>query len=220
MLVNASLVAFNLLPAFPMDGGRALRAVLAMRMEYTRATEVAASIGQGMALLFGFLGLMGNPILLFIALFVWIGATAESSVVQMKAALAGIPVQRAMMTQNRTLTPSDTLQTAADLLLSGSQRDFPVVQDGRLEGVLTREDLVAALTRSDRSVPVRQAMRQSFETTDVTEMLETALGRLKGQNNHTLPVLDRGSLAGLVTLDNIGEFLMIQAATRKGAKRH
>ena len=147
MMVNVVLVAFNLLPAFPMDGGRALRALLAMRIDYARATRLAATIGQGMAVLFAFVGLLGNPVLLFIALFVWIGASQEASGVEMKAALSGIPVRDAMLTDYRTLTGASTLQDARALLLTGSQQDFPIVDDGRVEGMLTRADLVAALER-------------------------------------------------------------------------
>ena len=159
MLANVFLAGFNLLPAFPMDGGRALRALLATRMEYTRATQRAAMIGQGMAILFGFIGLQGNPMLIFIALFVWIGAGQEASVVQMKSALAGIPLRRAMLTHFRTLTPTSTLGDAVDFLLTGSQQDFPVVANGRIEGMLTRSDLVKALTRSGRTAPVADNMR-------------------------------------------------------------
>jgi Zn-dependent protease len=215
MLANVFLAGFNLLPAFPMDGGRVLRALLATRMEYTRATQHAASIGQGMAILFGFLGLQGNPMLIFIALFVWIGAGQEASMVQMKSALAGIPVRRAMLTHFRTLRPASTLGDAADLVLSGSQQDFPVMDDGRLEGILTRSDLLAALTRSGRNAAVGDNMERDCPTADTSEMLETVLARVRGRDCHTVPVMERGALIGLVTMDNVGEFLMIQAAERK-----
>jgi Zn-dependent protease len=215
MLANVFLTLFNLLPAFPMDGGRALRALLATRMEYTRATQSAASIGQGMAILFGFIGLQGNPMLIFIALFVWIGAGQEASMVQMKMALAGIPVRRAMLTDFRTLTPANTLGDAADLVLTGSQQDFPVVTGGRLDGILTRSDLLTALARNGREASVGENMRRECATADAGEMLEAVLARLQGRSCLTVPVTDRGAMIGLVTMDNIGEFLMIQAAEKK-----
>jgi Zn-dependent protease len=213
MVANVFLAGFNLLPAFPMDGGRALRAVLATRMEYTRATQWAARVGQGMAICFGFVGLQGNPMLIFIALFVWIGAGQEASVVQMKSALAGIPLRRAMLTHFRTLTPASTLGDAVDLLLTGSQQDFPVVTNGRVEGMLTRSDLVRALPQSGRAALVADNMREC-PVAQASEMLETVLGRLRGRDCHTIPVLEHGSLIGLVTMDNVGEFLMIHAAER------
>ena len=213
MLANVFLAAFNLLPAFPMDGGRALRALLATRLEYTRATQRAAVVGQGMAILFGFIGLQGNPVLIFIALFVWIGAGQEASMVQMKSALAGIPLRRAMLTHFRTLTPASTLGDAVDLLLSGSQQDFPVVANGRVEGMLTRRDLVKALPQHGRAALVTDSMREC-PVALASEMLETVLGRLQGRDCHTIPVLEHGALIGLVTMDNVGEFLTIQAAER------
>ena len=213
MVANVILAGFNLLPAFPMDGGRALRAVLATRMEYTRATQQAAMVGQGMAILFGFAGLQGNPILIFIALFVWIGAAQEASMVQMKSALAGIPLRRAMLTYFRTLTPASTLGDAVDLLLTGSQQDFPVVANGQIEGMLTRSDLVKDLPQRGRAALVADSMREC-PVAQASEMLETVLGRLQGRDCHTIPVLEHGALIGLVTMDNVGEFLMIQAAER------
>jgi Zn-dependent protease len=214
MLANVFLAAFNLLPAFPMDGGRALRALLATRMEYTRATQVAAMVGQGMAILFGFIGLQGNPILIFIALFVWIGAGQEASMALMKSALAGIPLRRAMLTQFRTLSPLSTLGDAVDLLLTGSQQDFPVVANGRVEGMLTRTDLVKTLPQRGRTALVADSMR-ACPTAQASEMLEAVLARLQGRDCHTIPVLEHGALIGLVTMDNVGEFFMIQAAERR-----
>jgi Zn-dependent protease/predicted transcriptional regulator len=218
MAANIFLAGFNLLPAFPMDGGRVLRALLATRMEYTLATQRAAMVGQGMAIFLGFIGLQGNPILIFIALFVWIGAGQEASMVQMKSALAGIPLRRAMLTDFRTLTPSSTLGDAVDLLLSGSQQDFPVVASGRVEGMLTRSDLVKALPQRGRSALVADSMREC-PVAQASEMLETVLGRLQGRDCHTIPVLENGALIGLVTMDNVGEFLMIHAAERGTSDR-
>jgi Zn-dependent protease len=214
MIANVFLAGFNMLPAFPMDGGRALRAFLATRMEYTRATQHAAKIGQGMAIFFGFLGLQGNPILIFIALFVWIGAGQEASMVQMKSALAGIPVRRAMLTHFRTLKPEQTLGDAVDLLLTGSQQDFPVIANGRIEGMLPRSDLVKALAHNGRTASVADNLKQDCPTAEPSEMLEAVLGRVRGRDCHTIPVLEHGALVGLITMDNVGEFLMIQAAER------
>jgi len=211
MVVNVFLAAFNLLPAFPMDGGRVLRALLAKRMEYRRATQIAASIGPGMALLFGFAGLFLNPFLIFIALFVWIGAAQESSLVQMRSALGGIPMSRAMLTHFRTVAPQDSLDHVVELILSGSQQDFPVLEAGRVMGVLTRTDLVTALARHTTN-SVEQIMRRDFQTVDSHEMLEDSFRKLQGAARQTLPVLHGGQLIGLVTADNLGEFPMIQAA--------
>lgn len=218
LLVNVFLIVFNMLPAFPMDGGRVLRAVLAMRMEYTRATQIAASLGQAMALLFGFLGFFYNPFLLFIALFVWMGAAQESSMVQMKSALGGIPVRRAMQTEFRTLAAGDTLERAIEMILSGSQQDFPIMDDGRLVGILTRSDLLRALAHGQTHAPVSEVMQRDFRAVDPGDMLETAFLKLQDCQCHTLPVVRRGELVGLVTAENLGEFLMIQAALQKSGR--
>jgi Zn-dependent protease len=212
MLVNVVLVVFNMIPAFPMDGGRVVRALLAMRLEYTRATQIAASLGQGIAFLLGFIGLFTNPLLVFTALFVWMGAAQESSMVQMKSSLGGIPVSRAMLTDFNAVSSRDTLARAVELILAGSQQDFPVVDDGRVSGVLTRGDLLIALQRHGPSAPVAEVMRRDVQIADAFEMLETVSARLQECNCHTLPVVRNGQLVGLVTMENIGEFLMIQAA--------
>jgi Zn-dependent protease/CBS domain-containing protein len=210
--VNVTLAVFNLLPAFPMDGGRVLRALLAMRMDYVHATQYAARMGQAMALLFGFLGLFANPFLVFIALFVWLGAAEEAAMVQMRSALDGIPVIRAAITNFQTVRSHDSLARVVDHILAGFQQDFPVVDDGHVVGVLTRSDLLAALARSRQETAVEEVMQREFETADPLEMLEPALARLRRCNCHTLPVVREGRLVGLLTMDNLSEFLMIRQA--------
>ena len=216
MLVNVILVVFNMLPAFPMDGGRVLRAVLAMRMNYARATQIAANIGQGMALLFAFVGLLYNPFLVFIALFVWIGATQEAGMVRMRSALSGIPVAHAMITEFHTLDPQDPLAHAVSLTLTTAQKDFPVVDVDYVVGVLTQAELFRALAEGGQEVPVSTVMNREFETADSYEMLEPVLQRLHACSCSTIPVLRSGALVGIVTADNIGEFLSIQTAVQSG----
>jgi len=214
MVVNLSLLLFNLVPAFPMDGGRVVRALLATRMEYTRATQIAATLGQGLALLFGFIGLFGNPSLLFIAFFVWIGAAQEASMVQVKSALSGIPVSRAMLTEFHTLAPTDTLSTATDLVLRGSQHDFPVAADGRVVGILTREKLIEALSQNKDTIFVSFVMQKEFTSIDSSQMLDDVSQHIQTGAQHIVPVVHDGRLVGLLTMENVGEFLMIESAVR------
>lgn len=214
MAVNIFLVLFNMIPAFPMDGGRVLRAILATRKEYARATQIAAHIGQAIAVFFGFIGLFYNPLLLFIALFVWIGASQEASLAQLKSAIGGIPVQQAMITDFKVLQSSDGLDKAVALTLAGSQKDFPVADNGRIAGVLTQTDLMKALAQRDSHPTVASVAQNNFVTVDSHEMLEAAFAKLQDCNCHTLPVLHNGELVGLVTMDNLGEYMRIQAVMK------
>jgi Zn-dependent protease len=215
MVVNLWLVGFNILPAFPMDGGRVLRALLATRMEYTRATQMAAHVGQGMALIFGFIGLFSDPFLLFIALFVWMGAEAEASMALMRTSLEGIPVQQVMLTDFKTLHPDEPLSVAIDHALGGWQQDFPVVFGDHVLGVLTREDLMRVLAQGGAEVRVRDAMRREFQTVDSHDMLEHALAILHSCHCRSLPVQHDGRLVGMLNADNVGQFMMIQSALRR-----
>jgi Zn-dependent protease/predicted transcriptional regulator len=212
LAANLLLVAFNLIPAFPMDGGRVLRAILAMRMDHVRATQIAATIGQGLAFLFGFIGLFGNPTLLFIAFFVWIGAEQEANMARIKHALGGIPVSRAMQTDYQTLSPRDTLGRAVELILAGSQQDFPVVDGDRVLGILERESLIKALSSGGQEQTVLTTIRTDLPVIDSHEMVEQALARIGQSGARTLPVTHAGRLAGLITSENITEFLMIRSA--------
>ena len=157
--VNLFLALFNMIPAFPMDGGRVLRALLASRMGYVRATEVAAAIGQFVAFALGFIGLMYNPILIFIAIFVYLAASSEAHMVALRAASRGVPVSHAMVTQFETLTPEEHLDAAVQTLLQTGQGEFPVVDAaGKPVGVLGRGDLIRAIKQRGPDARVADAM--------------------------------------------------------------
>lgn len=216
LTANVWLVLFNLIPAFPMDGGRILRAVLAMRTSYTRATQIAASIGQAIAFAFGFLGLFYNPLLVFIALFVYLGAAQEASMAQMRDVTERVPVSAAMITDFQALAPDSTLKDAIDILLRTSQHEFPVVDaGGRLAGVLTRDDLIAALAKLGLAAPVAQVMRTGVPEVDTETPVDQAF-ELMQEKQSPLVVVRRedGRLAGIVTPENVGELLLVNTALR------
>ena len=178
MAVNLFMIVFNMIAAFPMDGGRVLCAVLATRQEYDRATRIAASIGRGTALVFGVAGFFYNPILVFIALFVWMGATQEAGMVQLESEISTIPVHKAMVSDFKTLSIQDSLNRAVELSLAGTQKDFPVVSDGVLEGMLRQTDLVKALPERDAQSSVLSITNKDMLTVDITEMLD-AVGQIQ-----------------------------------------
>jgi len=215
LTINIMLVLFNLLPAFPMDGGRVLRALLATRMSYARATQVAANVGQGFAFIFGFMGLFGpNPFLLFIALFVYIGASQEAALAQMKDVSRRFPVSSAMVREFRTLSENASLQEAVDALLATSQHDFPVVDEtGSVAGLLTRRDLIAALRRNDPNLHVGDVMRRDIPTVTTGTRFEDAFRIMQECNCPAVPVLDRMKrLVGLLTPENVTELMMVHSA--------
>jgi Zn-dependent protease len=212
LLANLFLVGFNLIPAFPMDGGRVLRALMAKRTEYVRATRIAAAIGQGLAFMFGLLGLFTNPFLIFIALFVWIGASQEAAMVETKLALESVSVKDAMISDFRTLAPQDRLTDAVQLILKGWQQDFPVLDQESLIGMLLRSDLIATVAKGEIHASVERIMRRDFPVASPVEPLQSAFVRLEQAGAATLPVIDRGSLVGLMTLENTMEYIIVRAA--------
>lgn len=218
MWVNVWLAVFNAIPAFPMDGGRVLRAALATRMSHVRATRIAAEVGKGFALIFGIIGLffLGDPWLVLIALFVWLSAAGEAAMAQQSSAFDGIPVERVMIRDVRTLAPDDPLSRAVDEVLAGFQQDFPVVDRGVVVGVLTRGALMKALAAHGPASRVADAMERTFEVADPSEELEDAFTRLRSCRCHTLPVVRGRELVGVLTAENVGEFMMVQSAMRDG----
>ena len=214
MRINVWLVLFNLLPAFPMDGGRVVRALLATRMNYARATQIAATIGQACAFIFGFAGLFGNPILIFIALFIYIGASQEAAVAQMKDVSRGLPVSSAMVREFHTLSADAPIEDAVDLLIATSQHDFPVLdRTGAVAGVLLRNDLVSALRKHGPTMRVGEVMRRGVPTVTTGTCFNEAFRIMQESNVPALPVLDQSQrLVGLLTPENVTELMMIHAA--------
>jgi Zn-dependent protease/CBS domain-containing protein len=212
--VNVFLFLFNLIPAFPMDGGRVLRALLAYRMGYAQATQVAASIGQGVAFLFGLLGLFGNPLLLFIALFVYLAATAEAHSVQMRQVARGILAADAAITRFESLSPLSRLSDAVQALVRTTQHEFPVVDGaGRLRGVLTRDAMIRALMEHGPDVAVTEIMTRDIPVVQPRQSLEDAIRLLQEKGAAVIGVVDSaGRLVGLITPENIGEIMMVHAA--------
>jgi stage IV sporulation protein FB len=172
---------FNLLPAFPMDGGRALRALLAYRLGYARATRIASTVGQGLAVLLGLLGLFsGNAILLFIAFFVYLGASSEGHAVQMRQATRGMLAPDAMITQFESLSPASRVEHAVQCLIRTTQHEFPVVDGGgRLRGVLTRDGMIRALRERGPDAPVLEVMQAGIPLVRDRQSLEDALRALQ-----------------------------------------
>ncbi|MBB6609759.1 site-2 protease family protein [Pontibacter sp. Tf4] len=212
LFVNLMLVFFNAIPAFPMDGGRVLRALLAFKLGRVRATQIAANLGQLLAIFFVFYGFFVNPFLILIGLFVFFGAHTENMVVQHLDFLRGHSVREGMMTNYVTLLPTETVRDALNKLLMGSEHDFIVAQGGTVAGILTRGQLMQALKENQTEAPVSNIMNTEFTTFDVKGKLANAYTELQKSRAPLCPVLENGRLAGVINTDNINEFIMIKSA--------
>ncbi len=211
--VNLLLAAFNMIPAFPMDGGRVFRALLCMKMERAKATRIAALGGQIVAVGLGFLGLTsGNPILVLIAVFVFIAANAENQDVAMRSVARRVMARDAMITEFKALSPDDTLATAAQAVIHTTQHEFPVIdQNGGLMGFVTRDRLFAALAgdhpRSDSAVSI---MDTNIPQVELTSGLDKVLNGLHNGAPAIAVCTKSGHMVGYITRENIGELMVIQ----------
>jgi Zn-dependent protease len=218
LAANVFLVVFNMLPAFPMDGGRVVRALLAMRLDYTRATQIAAALGKGMAVVFALIGLFDNPLLLLIALFVWIGASQEAAATQFKSAVAGALVREAALARFVTVPASATLRDLTRIMLAESQQDFPVVANGGVVGMLVHSEILAELKLRPLEAPVTAIMRTEFDTVEENCPLDEALTHLRHEGGCAIPVMAKGRLTGLLTAENLTEYSVIRDATRSSSQ--
>ena len=218
--VNLFLAIFNMIPAFPMDGGRVLRALLAVRLGHVRATEIAASIGQWAAFAFGFLGLFYNPMLIFIAIFVYLAAASEAQMVSLRAMSRDVPVTAAMVTRFATLTGNEHIDAAVETLLQTSQTEFPVVDSShRLIGLVGRAEIIRALRELGPSAPVSDVMVKDIPTIERSHRLEEAFRLLQEKAVPAVGVVDyTGRLIGLVTAETVGEMLMVRKSLPDGAR--
>ena len=215
---NIILVVFNMIPAFPMDGGRVLRALLAMRMGNARATAMAATIGQGFAIVFGILGIFYNPMLVIIAAFIFLAASGEATQAQLRAVAQGALVSDAMITAFQSLPTTATVSDAAEALIRTTQKEFPIVDgSGALRGVLTRDTMVKALKQSGPDISVLKVMQADIPTIGANAKLDTALRQLMQRGQPVLGVTDRdGKLIGLLSVENLGEMMMVHSALPGG----
>jgi stage IV sporulation protein FB len=183
-------------------------------MGFARATQVAASIGQGLAFVFGLFGLFGNPLLLFIGLFVYLGAAAEAHAVQMRQVARGMLAADAMITDFESLSPTSSINDAVQALIRTTQHEFPVVDGGgRLRGMLTRDAMIRALQQQGHDAPVLDAMTRDIPVVQLRQSLEEVLRLLQEHSAPGVGVMGAdGRLAGYITAENIGEIVMVQVA--------
>ena len=221
-VINVTLAVFNMIPAFPMDGGRVLRAVLALYLGEVRATEVAAGIGQMLALTAGLLVLMNyqhlgaNGILfLFICFFVFVGAGQEATMYRGKALVEGLPVKAAMITDFRTLPVGASLRQATDLLLQTSQQDFPVMNGEEVVGVLPRSNMLRGLAESGPDTYVAEVMNRDFLKVTPNQDLEEIAADMQSGQHPLVLVMDGSQLLGMITLENLAELLIVRQLTQR-----
>ena len=203
---NLFLGLFNLLPAFPMDGGRILRALLATRLSYVRATQIATRIGQYMAWLLGLWGFLGGGFfMILIAIFVYLGAGQEGQMVEVRNVLKGLTVRQAYSRQALTLGPNATLQEAIDLTLSSFQSDFSICEENRLVGLLTYPRLLEALKQDGPESPVSRTMLTNIKPAAPDDEIFEVQQRMTTENLSALPVALDGNYLGMLTNRDISE---------------
>lgn len=221
-MINVVLVVFNLLPAFPMDGGRALKALLSYKLDKVTATRIAARIGQAAAFGLGFLGLFGNPLLIFIALFVFLAAGQEAYAVELGDATKRATMRDATITSFAHLDTNSSVAQGVTQLLGTSQREFPVTDGGgRLRGVLTRDGMIRALSSSGPDTPVLDVMERDIPTIDYRAPLSEAADLLHSSGKPLVGVIDESQrVIGIITLENLAEFMLVNQASQGWRRSH
>ncbi len=210
LIANIMLVAFNLIPAFPMDGGRIFRALLSFKLDRTKATEIAASLGQVLAVVFFILGLFLNPFLVLIALFIFIGAYGENKMVKQTSLIRGHKVAEATLTNISVLHPDNNLSEVVDIVLAGSEKNFVVQQDERIMGLLYHKDILK--NAKNDHLKVADMMNRNFKVLKATDDLQSFFDMLSTEKKLFFPVVNREEhLVGAIDMSNVSEFLVLKA---------
>ena len=210
LIANIMLVAFNLIPAFPMDGGRVFRAILSFKMDRTKATEIAASLGQVLAVVFFVLGLFFNPFLVLIALFIFIGAYGENKMVKQTSLVKGHKIEEAMLTNISILHPENTLSEVVEVIIAGSEKNFIVMEGDVIKGLLYHKQILS--NAKNDNLKVGNIMNTQFKVLNVSDPLQGFFDQLSTQKNLFFPVVDNHDrLAGAIDMSNVSEFLVLKA---------
>jgi len=212
LIMNILLVVFNMIPAFPMDGGRVLRALLAMNMSRVKATEWAVNIGKGFAILFVFWGLSSNPFLIFIALFIFLSAQAELDHVRSRNYLKNYQVRDVLMKDFTLIDEASPLSHAIRILLNGQEKQFLVSDGKNITGYLTKNDIIEGLTKQNDQIAVEKIAKTNVTWIEMDDSIEEVRMLMMREGLVIMPVGVQGRMDGIVDIDNINEFLLIQRA--------
>jgi Zn-dependent protease/predicted transcriptional regulator len=216
LILNIVLAVFNMIPAFPMDGGRVLRAFLSFSMPRTKATKIAAKVGQVIAVGFIIIGIMGgNFVLMLVAVFVFLAAQSESNFTQAKTFLQGYKVRDVVMHKFNTLHSTEPLSKAIDILLNGQGKDFLVVENGTVAGTLSRNEMIKALSEKGKEATIDSVMNKEVKFLQADMPLEELYAQAQQPNASLMPVVENGELIGVLDTENILEFIMIKEAEER-----
>jgi len=214
LIINVLLAVFNLLPAFPLDGGRVLRSILAQRMSYVQATRVAVTVGQIFAFLLGITGLLlGAWLWILIAVFIYLGAESEGAGTEMKTVLSQLTVGQAAETNAKVISPDQSLGEVVAIVLHAFQEDFPVVSGDSIVGVLTRANLITGLHQLGPHAPASQVMEKTFPVVKASAPFSEVYEKMNSSGIKAVPVVEGGRLLGMVTLEHLSEVFMLLSST-------
>ena len=216
MWINIGLAAFNMLPAFPMDGGRALRALLAIKLGHLRATEIAAELGKAIAIVLVVVGILWNIWLVMIAIVVWMGARTEARMTKMRAAVVNVPVSAAMNRHFDVVRADEPLGEAARLLVTTGQHELPIVDHGEMVGVLTRTDVAHGIEQVGPTAAISRAQHHDAITVAPNEPLEGVFDRLAHDPHSIAVVVERGMPVGVVTAEQLATYVALHGQARVG----